>query len=113
MDLNPRPPALWTSADGPYELADYCLSTEGKDRTDILLLLNAWLDSKEDVESKRDLRTLNYWVARLRPLWDSEHGRSSCENGLEAKETIVVICNRCGVDNGARSHLIGFPTQLM
>lgn len=100
MDLNPRPPSLWTSREGPYEIADYCRSTEGKNRTNVLLLLNAWLDTKEDPESKWDLQTLNYWTARLRPLWDIEHGNDPTGNKGATKETIVVICNRCGADNG-------------
>ncbi|EJC98131.1 hydrolase [Fomitiporia mediterranea MF3/22] len=99
MDLNPRPPTLWTLKDGPYEMANYCRSTEGKPRTNILLLLNAWLDSKEVTDSKWDLQTLNYWIARLRPLWDTEHESNSRSSEAEGKETIVVICNRCGVDN--------------
>ncbi|KAI5119041.1 hypothetical protein M0805_005907 [Coniferiporia weirii] len=108
MDLNPHPPSLWTLAGGPYEIADYCRSAVDKPRTNILVLLNAWLDSKEDEDSKWDLQTLNYWIARLRPLWDIEHVANESGNNKEGpsgsagerfpKETIVVICNRCGSD---------------
>lgn len=111
MDLNPHPPADWTLAGGPYEIADYCrLSDPGKPkkRTNILVLLNAWLDSQTEMETKWDVSTLNYWVARLRPLWDREHDISRTDKEDEEqtadaheKETIVVICNRSGDDNGA------------
>lgn len=110
MDLNPHPPNLWTLEGGPYEIADYCRSSGGKSRTNILVLLNAWLDSKEDIERKWDHRTLNYWLARLRPLWDREHDEleaglgsdvdSADEGSSNSKETIVIICNRSGDDNG-------------
>ncbi|KLO14765.1 hydrolase [Schizopora paradoxa] len=107
IDLNPQT-ALWSMEKGPFEIADYCLSTtEGKPRTNVLLLLNAWLDSKEEMSEQWDLSTLNYWLLRLRPLW-REKGDSG--NGLEdplshqrvtgPEQTIVVICNRCGDDNG-------------
>ncbi|KAF5377883.1 hypothetical protein D9615_006678 [Tricholomella constricta] len=41
MDLNPHPPAMWTSSTGPFELADHC----AKNRSRVLVLLNAWLFS--------------------------------------------------------------------
>lgn len=99
MDLNPHPPTEWTLDTGPYELADYCRSSDGKSRTNLLVLMNAWLDSHNDEDSKWDLGTLNYWCARLRPLWDVEHVR---EGGGESEkaETVVIVCNRCGVDDG-------------
>lgn len=121
MDLNPHPPANWTLSGGPYEIADYCrfsgpvpgIASESgtKSRTNILVLLNAWLDSGSDIESKWDVSTLNYWTARLRPLWDKEHNNSSTDEKSEEygtdsrkKDTIVIICNRCGDDNG--EHII-------
>lgn len=99
MDLNPLPPVEWTLRTGPYELADYCRSSERKERTKLLILLNAWLDSHDNEDSKWDVGTLNYWCARLRPLWDVEHAR---EPGSESEgaETVVIVCNRCGVDDG-------------
>jgi len=115
MDLNPHSP-IWWAEGGPFELAEYCLSTEeNKPRTNVLLLLNAWLDTKEELEERWDLQTLNYWMARLRPLWqkadpnDGSFNDSDDEeeapphhnaDGDRSKRTIVVICNRCGDDNG-------------
>ncbi|GLB38646.1 putative carbon-nitrogen hydrolase [Lyophyllum shimeji] len=149
MDLNPHPPALWTSAEGPYELADYCMETQSK----LLVLLDAWLysgltedgeaagDEKEmkdekdqadeeaeetDDEDEPDWYTLRYWTARLRPLWrydgrrrgsnetvvsasvDSSEGDRPQEEAVEEEEeeakppheTIVVVCNRTGKENG-------------
>lgn len=103
MDLNPQPPTLWTLKGGPYELAEYCRSSSGKPRTRVLVLLNAWLDSHSDPESKWDTEVLNYWTARLRPLWDLEHSEDEQPSNSEdevSRETIVIICNRCGSDGG-------------
>ena len=140
MDLNARPPVEWTSIDGPYELADHCV----KNKTNILVLLNAWLDSgiqedddliaeeTEDRDGEKggeeesqvemtgpDWRTLNFWTARLLPLWrrrrgsthpitsqtsDSDLGERpgvTRENEDEVShETLVVVCNRTGEENG-------------
>ncbi|KAF8182284.1 carbon-nitrogen hydrolase [Pholiota molesta] len=64
MDLNPQTPE-WTSAEGPYEIADYCVAQ----KANVLLLLNSWLDSREETEEDKDWQSLNYWAARTRPLW--------------------------------------------
>lgn len=136
MDLNPQPPADWTSAEGPYELAEHCV----KNNTDILILLNSWLDSgipddgdriaEEDGEevgereetTGSDWHTLNYWAARLWPLWRKDAQRrvgvasagvdgggdvDGNEQGEEksAHETIVVACNRTGEENGKSPYL--------
>ncbi|KAH8104637.1 carbon-nitrogen hydrolase [Cristinia sonorae] len=100
MDLNVHPPATW-SMEGPYEIAEHCVQTN----TDVLILLNAWLSpgkEEDDDESsgldKRSWTTLNYWALRLSPLWSSE-GRSDGAADA-AKETTVIICNRCGEENG-------------
>jgi protein N-terminal amidase len=106
MDLNPQPPTLWTLASGPYEIADHCIAT----KTQLLVLLNSWLDSEEDTEASQDWSTLNYWAARLRPLWqtssDSIEDKKTPTDSPRAEEngdeTIVVICNRTGEENGAR-----------
>ncbi|KAJ2961671.1 hypothetical protein NUW54_g14374 [Trametes sanguinea] len=65
---------------GPYEVAEYCI----QQRTRVLVLLNAWLDSRtgkdgkgieahpedgEDADEETDWRTIEYWAMRLRPLW--------------------------------------------
>ena len=150
MDLNPQPPAEWTSITaGPYELADHCVKHKSK----LLVLLNAWLDptvdvaqddkdsecqdetTKEDEEGdssddeEPEWGTLNYWSARLRPLWRSdgrrrgsnetiysndstESEKDEYEEAVEDEEmeekapheTIVVACNRAGKENGSVSY---------
>lgn len=106
MDLNPQTPD-WTSAQGPYELADHCIAKN----SNLLILLNAWLDSGEDLDQKHDWKTLNYWAARTKPLWsnrihDDDDDSSSEEQDPSEQppasdsETFVVICNRTGQENG-------------
>ena len=107
MDLNPFPPVDWTSAGGPYELASHAYATS----TNVLVLLNAWLDSGNDPTGVHDWQTLNYWAARLRPLWDVDtppDDNTSNESPPETsstptKQTLVVVCNRTGIENGTRS----------
>lgn len=108
MDLNAHPPADWRTSKGPYEFADYTLAQE----SDVLILLNAWLDSgvqvyrphePDDVKpldevmiEDTDWNTVNFWAARLRPLWAQDREHLSVE-----KTTLVVICNRTGEEKGA------------
>ncbi|KAF9066467.1 carbon-nitrogen hydrolase [Rhodocollybia butyracea] len=99
-DLNATEGEVWRIESGPYELADYAVSQNA----DTLILLNAWLDSGTEKEEETDWYTLNYWAARLRPLWvgddvTSEENRSN-EATEDGKETIVVVCNRTGEENG-------------
>jgi protein N-terminal amidase len=103
QDLNPQPPTPWRLAEGPYELADYCL----QNNTRLLILLCSWLDSKE--EGKQDMGTVQYWAARLRPLWtngndedegEDEEDESDFDTAVNGEETIVAICNRSGEENG-------------
>ena len=110
MDLNPQI-ENWMQSDGPYELASHCLSN----KANILILLNAWLDSGKDPEESFDWSVLNFWAARLQPLWAGDEQKHLDErvsespvymtNGVDkseskGKETIVVVCNRCGEENG-------------
>ncbi|KAF8895593.1 carbon-nitrogen hydrolase [Infundibulicybe gibba] len=103
MDLNPQPPALWTQMEGPYELGDYCLVK----KTNILVMLNAWLDSGKEVEEESDWQTLNYWAARLNPMWEADR-RGNSDSGHQVvvddddngKETVIIVCNRSGEENG-------------
>ena len=96
MDLNPQTPD-WTSAEGPYEVADYCIAK----KTNLLILLNAWLDSGEETEEEKDWHTLNYWAARTTPLWTEKASiHSKIGDTSEGHETIVVVCNRVGDENG-------------
>ncbi|KAJ6583969.1 carbon-nitrogen hydrolase [Mycena vulgaris] len=88
MDLNAQPPHSWTIKEGPYELADYCLA----EKTNLLVMLNAWLDSGEEPEDEHDIYTLDFWAERLRPLW--------LESSPSSHETVVVVCNRGGTENG-------------
>ncbi|KAF9262995.1 carbon-nitrogen hydrolase [Marasmius fiardii PR-910] len=101
MDLNVHPPHEWTSLDGPYELATY---TQSQD-SNVLILLNCWLDSGKQEEEECDWSTLNFWAMRLRPLWasksDSEgEDAQSTESNGEGKQTVVIVCNRVGEENG-------------
>lgn len=106
MDLNVQPPADWKLETGPYELADYCLLK----KTRLLILLNAWIDSGEDMENEHDWGTLNFWATRLRPLWAKSKSTDDSSVDLartrgdshsrEADEIIVIICNRSGEENG-------------
>ncbi|KAJ7143590.1 carbon-nitrogen hydrolase [Mycena crocata] len=90
MDLNAQPPHEWTIQDGPYELADYCLA----EKTNILILLNAWLDSGEEPQDNHDMHTIGFWAGRLRPLWR--------KSALSSQETLVVVCNRGGDEKGKK-----------
>ena len=95
MDLNPQIPE-WTSAAGPYEIADYCIEK----KSNLLLLLNAWLDSGEQLEDDTDWHTLNYWAARTRPLWnDQGSGKVEITQESVGHETMVIVCNRSGGEN--------------
>jgi protein N-terminal amidase len=101
MDLNPKSPS-WTIDGGPYELADHCLKTG----SGLLVLLNAWLDSEGEEDMEEDISTMNYWATMLRPLWyrmgNNNDGEDAAEpqNISEDSETVVVICNRSGTENG-------------
>ena len=118
MDLNPQIDSDWWRLnpqadparhlqDGPFEVADLCLSiTPEKQRTNLLILLNAWLDSNTEPENDYDLHTIHYWHSRLRPLWDKKLIKvvdllRNSEDPSAEKETKVVICNRAGEENGA------------
>jgi protein N-terminal amidase len=90
MDLNPQPPAIWTSKEGPYELASFAIDND----TRLLVILCAWLDSKEHTEDQWDRQTVDYWLARLLPLW------RHIDDQQTEKDTIVAICNRTGADGG-------------
>lgn len=108
MDLNVQPPAEWLLEEGPYELADHCLSHNTK----LLVLLNSWLDSGAEESQPKDWITLNYWSSRLRPLWVAPSPEGSPYNPLAntnrntGQETFVVICNRSGEENGTSIHAL-------
>lgn len=100
MDLNPQIDE-WTSARGPYEIADYAVSKGA----DVVVLLNAWLDSNKEVEEVSDWQTLNYWAARTRPLWTDGQGDKvdlpeEPDEPDHGHETVVVVCNRSGSESG-------------
>ncbi|KAH9947447.1 carbon-nitrogen hydrolase [Amylocystis lapponica] len=100
MDLNVQAGSTWMFGVGPYEIADHCIAK----KANLLVLLNAWLDSGEDKEEDEDMQTLNYWAARLRPLWakppNKKAGSANNHRTDLGEETIVVICNRSGEENG-------------
>jgi len=115
MDLIPQSPS-WTIDKGPYELADHCLKTG----SGLLILLNAWLDSEEEKDMEEDISTMNYWATLLRPLWYRMANNDNGSNGedddepkkiSEDSETIVVICNRSGTENGEPSLYILYPSS--
>lgn len=88
MDLNPHPPNVWTSVEGPYELADYCIERN----VQTLILICAWLDSGASPEDTQyDAQTVSYWIARLRPLWYSGSDKYT-----------VIISNRTGTERGSK-----------
>jgi protein N-terminal amidase len=113
-------PNSWSSTNGPFELADYCLEHE----VNVLVMVNAWLDSgvvdasgsEEPENLEADFHTLNYWANRLRPLWarqqleaDSGEARdgkaaessaSSSDGELDLRRSIIVMCNRIGEEKG-------------
>jgi protein N-terminal amidase len=101
MDLIPQSPS-WTFDGGPFEVADHCLKTG----SGLLILLNAWLDSEEEKDTEEDISTMNYWATLLKPLWYNRMGNDGEESDAEPRiisedsETIVVICNRSGTENG-------------
>ena len=124
MDLNPFRED-WTSADGPCELASYCEESPTKPRTQVLVILCAWLSQLSDEDADYDLNVLDYWLARLKPLWDGEvsdtesdsnpgnapesaqtNDRNRQTGNADKNETIVIICNRCGEENGNRYLLV-------
>ncbi|TFK45337.1 carbon-nitrogen hydrolase [Heliocybe sulcata] len=93
MDLNPIQPATWSLEEGPYEVADHAVMTD----SDTVVLLNAWLASSsadDNDGTSEDWQVVQYWAARLRPLWARKEGQG------DGKEVLVVVCNRCGEENG-------------
>jgi protein N-terminal amidase len=95
MDLNVQNDVPWTLNSGPYEFADHCAARSAH----LVILLNAWLDSRENEDESEDWRVLNYWAMRLRPLW----AKKDTDDVSERSERVVaVICNRTGEENGKR-----------
>ncbi|KAJ3892913.1 carbon-nitrogen hydrolase [Lentinula edodes] len=76
MDLNAQPPADWKTRGPPYEVAEYAL----KEDVDVVVMLNAWLDSGEDEKDFGDVfdwTTVEFWATRLKPLWVQGGARAS------------------------------------
>ena len=92
MDLNPFPPAIWNSLDEsiPHEIAEYVKQQD----VPLLVILCAWMDSGVDHLQEWDPKTLEFWLARLRPLWQTSNDKPF------RNETIVVLCNKCGSEGG-------------
>ncbi|KAH8978893.1 carbon-nitrogen hydrolase [Lactarius akahatsu] len=65
------------------------------------------LDSEKEEDRDEDLSTMNYWATLLRPPWYRK-GDEPNDEGAELKkapedvETVVVFCNRSGIENGAK-----------
>jgi protein N-terminal amidase len=100
MDLNPFTPDR-NDESWQYELADYCLTS----KTDLLVLLNAWLDPGIEAEDEPSWKTLGYWAARSRPLWSKSNDPSDHDNSDYNRYTTLVICNRTGEENGKKYDL--------
>jgi protein N-terminal amidase len=81
MDLNPQIDN-WRLSEAPYELASHCISN----KANVLILLNAWLDSEKDQNEAYDWSTLNYWAARLQPLWANDEENRSDDHDSESEE---------------------------
>lgn len=92
MDLNVQRPLEWKSIEGPYEIALHCVA----ENSNLLILLNAWLESPEEIGEDYAWTTMNFWAHRLRPLWERRGGMST----EDQREVNVVICNRTGEENG-------------
>jgi protein N-terminal amidase len=98
MDLNPAPEhADWPA---PCELASFALAN----RSRVLVIICAWLQSEGDPNSPWCLTTINYWLARLLPLWNKDSPDLIPIDDYPAPEdhdeTIVVLCNRTGLERG-------------
>lgn len=106
MDLNPERGKSWNLLTGPYEIADHCIQSE----SNLLIMLNSWLESSESQKGSgvdgADWDTLEYWAARLRPLWAEEealqfsNAQPQDQYPLPPSDTTVVLCNRSGSEGG-------------
>jgi len=94
MDLNVRRPLEWRSLEGPYEIASHCI----EENSNLLILLNAWLESPEDIDEDHAWATMNFWAYRLLPLWEKQKGVPTDDQ----RERNVIICNRTGNENGKK-----------
>jgi len=92
MDLNVQRPLEWKSIEGPYEIASHCIA----ENSNLLILLDAWLESPEDIGEDYAWTTMNFWALRLVPLWEQREGVSATEQ----REMNVVVCNRTGNESG-------------
>jgi len=92
MDLNVQKPYEWESIKGPYEIASYCIA----ENSNLLILLDAWLESPEDIGEDYAWTTMSFWAHRLLPLWQKQEEVSTNDQ----REMSVVICNRTGNENG-------------
>ena len=92
MDLNVQRPVEWRTLEGPYELASHCVA----ENSNLLIVLNAWLESPEDIGEDHAWTTMNFWAHRLRPLWEQPEGTST----KNQRVMNVVVCNRTGEENG-------------
>ena len=58
------------------------------------------------MEGKYDIENLNYWAARLKPLWINPEEDGEDVSEFNGEETLVIVCNRRGKENGK---IIRFP----
>lgn len=52
------------------------------------------------MEGKYDIENLNYWAARLKPLWINPEEDGEDVSEFKDEETLVIVCNRRGKENG-------------
>ena len=114
MDICPHPPNTHDDPSPACELAEFAIEKNAR----ILVVLCAWLNSGTSPDSQWDTENINYWAERVRPLWEwpvksDNHAGSSLHqlalgpgttretpDAVESRETIVVICNRTGIERG-------------
>ena len=114
MDLNPFPSSMGGDPFLDCELAEFAIQKNAR----ILVVLCAWLNSGSSPDSQLDMTNINFWAERVRPLWErpavsANHAGSGLEQlasvsgmtvetseAVEDRETIVVICNRTGIERG-------------
>lgn len=100
MDINPyRFEAPWTA----WEFANRILDT----RSQLVVISMAWLtySDREELEAlhtKPELRTFNYWIQRLMPLFKRhmEHDENIGGGDEREKRMVVVFANRVGEEEG-------------
>ena len=113
MDLNPHPSNTDDDLSPVCELAEFTIQKKAR----ILVVMCAWLNSEVSPDSQWDMVNIDYWMRRVRPLWERpemsvnhaeaslhqlalDPGTKEALGAVEDRETIVVISNRTGIERG-------------